>query len=177
VVGKDIICLQATQNNTLYICRKRPPPLCTNQHLKNSIRLIFVCFCSISSNVAIEKNQYFTLSFIFLSPGDVSITAIAAPIAKRWTHPPDCCRPQPHVSLLSRSKMPLPPLMPRALFFGHGNPSSSCHPLLPPLPAVVLSLLLLSATACLYRPNRWLVVVSFPALLSAACSVVRRSHH
>ncbi len=150
MVSKDIICLQATQNNTLYICRNRPPPLCTNKHPKNLIWLIFDCFCSISSNITIEKKHYFTLSLIFLSPGDVSITTIAAPIAKRWTHPPACCRPQPHASLLSRSKMPLPPPMLRALLFGDGNPSSSCHPLLPPLPAAVLSLLYLSATACLY---------------------------
>jgi hypothetical protein len=56
----------------------------------------------------LRKNKhYFKLSFIFSSPGDVSITAIAAPAAKRWACPPACCHPQMHVSLSSRSKIPL----------------------------------------------------------------------
>jgi hypothetical protein len=117
------------------------------------------------------------LSFIFLSPGDDSITAIAAAATKRWTHPPACCCPQSHASLLSRSKMPLLPPMPQSLLFGHGNLSSGCCSLLLPLPAAVLSLSLLPATACLYRSHQWLVVASFPAQLSAAHSVIHHSHH
>jgi hypothetical protein len=100
----------------------------------------------------LKNKHYFTSSCIFLSPGDVSVTAIAAPTAKRRTHTPSCCCPQPHASLSSRSKMPLPPPMLQSLLFGHSNPSSSHRVLLPPLPAAVLSLLLLPAIACLYRP-------------------------
>ncbi len=73
--------------------------------------------------------------------------------------------------------MPLPPPMLQSLIFGHGNPSSGCCPLLPPLPATALSLLSLPTTACLYRSHQLLVVASFPALSSAARSVVRGSHH
>ncbi len=90
---------------------------------------------------------------------------------------PACYHPQPHASLLPRSKMPLPPLMLQSLIFGHDYPSSGRHPLLPPLPAAVLSLLLLLAIACLYHSHRWLVVASFPAMSSAARSIVRCSHH
>ncbi len=93
------------------------------------------------------------------------------------TYPPACCHPKSHVDLSPRSKMPLPPLMLRSLIFGHGNLSSSRCPLLPPLPAAILSLLSLPATACLYCSHWWLVVVFFPALSSAAWSIVCRSHH
>jgi hypothetical protein len=55
VVGKDIMRLQATQNNTPYICRNSPPPSCANWHPYDSIWLIFRGFCSINSNFAIEK--------------------------------------------------------------------------------------------------------------------------
>ncbi len=75
----------------------------------------------------------------------------------------------------ARSKMSLPPLTPQSLLFGHANPSSSCSPFLPQLQAVVLLLLLLPATACLYRSapiNGWLLCPSLlhllPALLSSA---------
>jgi hypothetical protein len=43
VAGKDIICSHATQNNTLFILRNRPPPLCANQHPYGLIQLI-LCF-------------------------------------------------------------------------------------------------------------------------------------
>jgi hypothetical protein len=60
-----------------------------------------------SAAMLLLKNKHnFTLSFIFWSPGDVSITAIAAPAARRWTCPPACRHPQTLVSLLSRSKIP-----------------------------------------------------------------------
>ncbi len=118
VVGKDIMGLQGTQNNTLFICRNRPPPLCANWHPYDSIQLIFRGFAQSAATSLLKNKHYFTSSCIFLSPGDVSITAIATPTAKRWTHPPACHRPQPHASLLARSKMPLPPPMPRSLLFG-----------------------------------------------------------
>jgi hypothetical protein len=115
--------------------------------------------------------------FSVLSPGDVSVTAIAAHATKPRTHPPACCRPQRHASLSSRFKMPLPPPMLQPLLFGHCNLSSGHHPLFPPLPAAVLLLLLLPVTACLYCSHQWLVVVSFLAPSSAAHSVVCCSHH
>jgi hypothetical protein len=70
--------------------------------------------------------------------------------------------------------MPLPPPLPRSLLFGRGNPSFGSYPLLPSLPAIVLSHSSLPATACLYHSLLWLVVVSFPAPLSTAHCVVRR---
>jgi hypothetical protein len=116
-----------------------------------------------SAAISLLKNKhYFTSSFIFLSPGYDSVTAIAGASAKRGTHPPACHCPQLHASLSLRSKMPLSPPMPQPLLFGHGNPSSSHHPLLPQLSAAVLFLLLLPATACLYRSCQWLAVASFP---------------
>jgi hypothetical protein len=68
-----------------------------------------VIFAQLSAILLLKHKHYFISSFIFPSPGDVSVTAIAAPAAKRRTHPPACRRPQPHASLSSRSKMPLPP--------------------------------------------------------------------
>jgi hypothetical protein len=55
LIGRDIICSQATHSNTLFICRNRPPPLCANRHPYDSIWLIFGGVFQISSNVAIEK--------------------------------------------------------------------------------------------------------------------------
>ncbi len=118
-----------------------------------------------AATLLLKNKHYFTSSFIFPSSGDVSVTAIAAPITKRRTHPHACCCPQPHASLLSRSKMPLPPPMPQSLLFGYGNPSSGCISLLPQLPAAVLSLSLLPAKACFYCSapiNGWLL---HPSLL------------
>jgi hypothetical protein len=134
-------------------------------------------FVQSAATSPLKNKHYFTYSYLFPSPGDVSVTAIAAPAAKRLAYPPACCHPKPHASLLPRSKMPLPPPMLQSLIFDHGNPSFGRCLLLPPLPAAVLSLLLLRATACLYRSYQWLVVASFPALSSAARSVVRRYHH
>ncbi len=64
-------------------------------------------FAKSAAMLLLKNNHYFTLSFIFSSPGDVSITAIVAPAAKRPTSPPACRCPQTHVSLSSSSKIPL----------------------------------------------------------------------
>jgi hypothetical protein len=54
VVGKDIIYLQAIKNNTLFILGNRSPHCAQiSIHIFNSVDLWF--FCSISSNIAIEK--------------------------------------------------------------------------------------------------------------------------
>ncbi len=106
MVGKDIICSQAMQSNTLCIRRNRPPQSCANLHPYDSICLILGLFCQSAAMLLLKNKHYFTLSFVFSSPGDVSITAIATPATKRWTCPPACCRPQMHVSLLSRSMIP-----------------------------------------------------------------------
>jgi hypothetical protein len=132
-------------------------------------------FFSQSAVTSLLKNKdYFTSSFIFLSLGDDSVTTIAATTAtQKWTHLPACCRPQLHSSLLSRSKMHLPPPMPRSLLFGHGNPSSGRRPLLrhcQPLPShSCLCQPLLAFTAFI---DGWLLHPSLlhnplPTLLSA----------
>jgi hypothetical protein len=97
-------------------------------------------FAQSAAKSLLKNKHYFTSSFMFPSLGDDFITAIAAAATKRRTHPPPCRCPQLHASLLSRSKMPLPPPMPRSLLFGNGNPSSGRRPFLLPLPAAVLSL-------------------------------------
>ncbi len=74
-------------------------------------------FAQSAATLQLKSKHYFTLSYIFPSPGDVSVTAKAAPAIKRWTHPPACYCPQLHPSLLSRSKMPLPPPMLWSLLF------------------------------------------------------------
>jgi hypothetical protein len=81
-------------------------------HVQIGIHMIpfgwYLGFFAKSAALLLLKNKHtFTSSFIFSSPGDVSITAIAAPAAKRQTCPPAWCRPQMHVSLSSRSKIPL----------------------------------------------------------------------
>jgi hypothetical protein len=76
-----------------------------------------------AATLLLKNKHYFTLSFIFLSPGDVFITAIAALATKRWIHPPACRRPEPHTSLSSRSKMPLLPPMTQSLLFGEKRDS------------------------------------------------------
>jgi hypothetical protein len=78
-------------------------------------------FAQSAATLLLKNKHYFTLSFIFPSPGDVSITAIAPPADNRWTHPPACRRPQPHASLLSRSKMPVPPLVLQSILFGENR--------------------------------------------------------
>jgi hypothetical protein len=83
-----------------------------HSHVQTGIHMIpFGCslggFAKSAAMFLLKNKDNFTSSFIFSSPGDVSITAIAAPAAKKWTCPPACCHPQTHVSLLSRSKTPL----------------------------------------------------------------------
>ncbi len=56
-VGKDIMSLWATQNNTLFILRNRPPPLCLNWQPYDSIWLIFRGFVQSAAN-----KHYFTMS-------------------------------------------------------------------------------------------------------------------
>ncbi len=107
MVGKDIICSQATQRIP-FVFIGIGPLNCVQIgiHLIPFGQSWF--FFSKSAAMLLLKNKHnFTPSFIFSSPGDVSITAIAAPTAKRWTCPPACRHPQTHVSLLFRSKIPL----------------------------------------------------------------------
>ncbi len=137
-------------------------------------------FAQSAATLLLKNKHYITPSIIFPSPGDVSITAIAAFTAKRWTHPPACQRPQLHASLSSRSKMPLPPPLLQLLLFGHRHPSplanapfsSRCQPLsshshhCQPLLAITNPI------------DGWLLRPSLlPSPLSAACSIVLHSHH
>jgi hypothetical protein len=87
-------------------------------------------FVQSAATLLLKNKHYFTESFIFPSPGDVSV-AIAAPTAKRQTYPPACCHPKPHASLLPRSKMPLLPPMPQSLILAMA--------ISPPASAVTLS--------------------------------------
>ncbi len=64
-------------------------------------------FSKSAAILLLKYKHYFTSSFIFSSPGDVPITVIATPAAKRWPCPPACHRPQMHESLSSKSKIPL----------------------------------------------------------------------